>query len=65
MNRIKKYRKERGLTQRNLAYRLNISLSTLYSWEHGRHYPSIPDAVRLAEMLGCSLDSLFGGDAHV
>ena len=65
MNRIKKYRKERGLTQRKLADKLYISLSTMSSWEHGRHYPSIPDAVRLAETLGCSLDSLFRGGSYV
>lgn len=65
-NNIKRYRRALGLTQRALAKQLYISASTMYGWEHGRHDPSMPDAVRLADVLGVTLDQLYrDGGAHV
>ena len=44
-NRLPAWRKERGLTQRQLAAYLKVTYQTVNAWEHGRPMPHI---VRLA-----------------
>lgn len=57
---IKTLRKQKGLTQEELAIRLNVVRQTVSKWEKGL---SVPDAVqlqKLAEVLETDVASLLG-----
>ena len=63
MNRVAELRRERGLTQEELAYRARVSLRTITGWEKGQRTPHKGNARRLAKALGVELDALpFGAD---
>ena len=47
-----------GLTQSALAIRIGRELTTLRNWETGRFPLSMPDAERICEVLGCTLDDI-------
>ncbi len=57
---LMKLRENVGLTQRQLAQALNVTISTVSSWENGRHEPRLTFAQTklLTEVLMCSLDEL-------
>lgn len=55
---IKKLREKRGLTQADLARELSISQNALYRIEKGTLMVSVPVAIEIAEILGCTLDEL-------
>lgn len=40
-DRIREARKAAGLSAEDLAYRLGISVGTVYRWEQGKHAPSL------------------------
>ena len=59
---IKRYRKERGFTQEELAIRLNVVRQTVSKWEKNL---SVPDAAllqQLSEVLDVPVTALLGGD---
>lgn len=58
--RVKSLREERGLSQRALALRLEVSSSTIAKYEAGVHTPPLSVLVRLAAVLDVSLDQLAG-----
>ena len=58
---IQKYRKELGLTQRELGEALNVSSSAVSQWESGGT-PDITLLPAIAEKLRVSIDALFGRD---
>lgn len=49
-----------GITQRELAQMLGISQSTVAMWETGERSPKIHMIPKLAQVLGCTIDELFG-----
>ncbi len=57
-NNIAKLRKKRGLTQKELADMLYVSNKTVSKWERGAGYPELEQILKLAEILGVSLDTL-------
>ena len=57
--RIKELRKAKGYTQEQLAELIDIETCSLSSIEIGRHYPSMPTIVKIAENLGVELHKLF------
>jgi len=57
---ILKLRKESGLTQENLAEKLNISFQAVSKWENGQTSPDIIMLPMLARLFGVSIDKLFG-----
>ena len=59
-NRIKELRKEKGLTQKQLAELVNKSETGLASWEQGLSEPSINDIRALCKIFGVSADYLLG-----
>ncbi|HLX10907.1 MAG TPA: helix-turn-helix transcriptional regulator [Thermoanaerobaculia bacterium] len=61
--RVKSLREERGLSQRALALRLEVSSSTIAKYEAGVHTPPLSVLVRLAAVLDVSLDQLAGRGA--
>lgn len=53
-------RKEKELTQQNVADAAKISKSYYCDIERGFRNPSGPVALRLAEVLGCDMTRFFG-----
>ena len=50
-NRIKELRESRGITQAQLADRLNVTRSTVANWEAGNRLPDLNMLARLADFL--------------
>lgn len=64
--KIKILRKTRGLTQQQLAERLNVKRSTISNYEIGRRSPHIKELEEISEVLGVNLEYFgFGGSAAV
>ncbi|ORO96651.1 helix-turn-helix transcriptional regulator [Streptococcus mitis] len=59
-NRLKKLRKEKGLTQADLAKVLNTNQSQYGKYENGKTNLSIENAKILAEYFGVSIPYLLG-----
>ncbi len=53
-------RKERGLTQKELAEKLHVSDKSVSKWETGMHFPDIAIMEDLATALGISVVELLG-----
>ncbi|MFD1398593.1 helix-turn-helix domain-containing protein [Lacticaseibacillus suilingensis] len=58
--RISKLRKERSLTQPMLANQLNVSQSTITSWENDRRTISNDDLKQLADFFHVTTDYILG-----
>ena len=57
---IKMLRKERNLTQQELAEQLNVTSQAISKWENEMGMPDISLVVPLASVFGVSTDVLFG-----
>ena len=55
------YRKSRGLTQSQLAEKLNYSDKSISKWECGDVLPDIVTMSMIAEFFGITIDQLIGG----
>lgn len=65
MNRLKELRKERKLTQKELAQELGIPHRTLQSWENGVNQIKPNKAQNLAGYFGVSVGYLLGYDSPI
>ena len=54
-------RKEKELTQKDLAARLGVTDKAVSRWETGKGYPDISLLPALAEELGCTVNELLSG----
>ena len=59
MFRIEQLRKEKGLTQDQLAKMLGLAPHTVNRWERGHHMPNAMDLRRMAGIFECSLEALY------
>jgi transcriptional regulator with XRE-family HTH domain len=59
--RIKKLRKERSWTQKDLASKLDVPFSVLNKYESGINVPPIEKLIALADALQTSVDYLLTG----
>lgn len=57
---VKYNRKRVGISQVALAAALNVSQSTVASWENGSRYPDVGTLCRMADFFQVSTDSLLG-----
>ncbi|WP_020006329.1 helix-turn-helix domain-containing protein [Salinicoccus albus] len=57
---IKHYRKIRGLTQKDLADKIDVSNVVLSRYESSQRTPDTETQVKLADVLEISLDELYG-----
>lgn len=62
--RIAKRREAAGLTQIELAERIDISNNHLSSIERGKAMPSLPILIKICDMLKITPDYLFLGTMH-
>ena len=58
-DRLRISRKEKGLSQEQLAEELNVSRQTVTKWESGIAYPELRKTIELGIKLGKDLDWLF------
>lgn len=56
---LKAARVNTGLTQSEVAEKLNISVGTLKNWERGKTFPKQPQIEALCELYGVTYDNLF------
>lgn len=59
---IKRLRRERDMTQEELAELLNVSFQSVSRWENGACYPDLELIPAIAGFFGVSADSLMGLD---
>lgn len=58
-NIIEQKRKERGMTQQQLAAALGVSRQTIISLESGKYNPSILLAHAIAGLFGAQIEDIF------
>lgn len=62
--RLKQLRRENGLTQTELAYKLKIGQTTIASYENGTREPHIFSLIAYADFFKCSIDYLTGREQN-
>lgn len=63
MENLRLLRKKHGLTQVQLAEILNISQSTLWGYETGKHEPDNTTLQKISNYFKVSIDYLFGRES--
>ena len=58
-NRLREYRLGLGLSQADLASRVDITRQALYAVEMNQYLPGTEVALKLATILGCTVEDLF------
>ncbi|MHB8040941.1 helix-turn-helix transcriptional regulator [Streptococcus oralis] len=58
--RLKEFRLEKDLSQKEVADLVHVNRVTYTNWERGKREPSFENLVKLADLLDVSLDWLFG-----
>lgn len=53
-------RKKANILQADLAAAMNVNQSTVSMWESGASAPTADKLPKLAQLLGCTIDALFG-----
>lgn len=62
--RIREIRERWGMSQEELAKRLNVSVSAVKTWENGLGYPSIENCVGLTQVFHISSEYFFAPKVH-
>ena len=60
MNQIRKYRRKRNLKQSELALLVGVNRTAVTKWESGEANPRAERLLKIADVLRCSIDDLFG-----
>ena len=60
--KLQNLRKEKGLTQEELAEILYVSRTAVSKWESGRGYPSIDSLKDISKYFGVTIDDLLSGE---
>lgn len=61
--KLQELRKNKGLTQEELAEDLYVSRTAISKWELGRGYPSIDSLKEIAKYFSVTIDDLLSGEA--
>ena len=61
-NLIKELRTEKGLTQKELAEKLNVSTAAVSKWENGKGFPEISILEKISSELEISITELVKGE---
>ena len=60
-----KLRKEKGLSQEELGYKLNVTRQTVSKWELGQTTPEMDKLLELSKMFGISVDELLDNTKEI
>lgn len=60
--KIQELRKQKGITQNELAEALYVSRTAVSKWESGRGYPNIDSLKAIAKFFSVTMDELLSGD---
>lgn len=60
-NKLYELRKQKGLSQEELANRLNVSRQTISKWEVGDSTPDLEKLAAISDLFNISLDELVHG----
>lgn len=63
-NNIREFRKERGLTQEQIAEVFGVTVGAVHKWEKGLSTPELPLILEIADFFDTSLDVLIGFEAR-
>ena len=55
-------RKRRGMTQEDLAEKMEVSRQSVSKWESNSAYPEMDAILRLCDLFSCDMDTLLRGD---
>ena len=61
-NDVRERRVAKGLSQADLAQRLDVSRQTINSIETDRYTPSLPLAIAIARFFGATVEEIFHAD---
>ena len=59
---LRELRKERGITQEDLAEKLNVSSRTISRWETGSNMPDISLLIEIADFFDVSIPEIINGE---
>ncbi len=59
---LQNIRKQKNLSQEELADKLNVSRQSVSKWESGSSYPEIEKIITICEIFQCSMDELVKGE---
>lgn len=57
---LKSIRNRAGMSQKEVADKLGVKVSTYGTWERGERMMSLEQAYNVAQVLGCTLEELVG-----
>jgi transcriptional regulator with XRE-family HTH domain len=60
MTNLQRIRKEKGMSQKELADALGVTQGTVSAWESGRWDPTVENLRAVAKVLGVTVDELIG-----
>ena len=63
--KLKNARVQSGMTQENVAEKINVSRQTISNWENDKSYPDVNSLVLLSQVFEVSLDQLIKGDVEM
>lgn len=56
--KLQKFRKEKGMSQENLAAIIGVSRQSVSKWESGQAYPELDKIIALSELFNVTVDNL-------
>ena len=59
MNKIKEFRKKQKLSQDDIAKMIGVKQNTYSQWETGERTPNVIKALKIAEILETTVESLY------
>ncbi|NLK99250.1 MAG: helix-turn-helix transcriptional regulator [Clostridiales bacterium] len=62
-NRISQLRREKGITQEDMAERLGVTPQAVSKWENDISYPDILLLPKISKLLGVTVDELLSGES--
>ncbi|MBQ5322503.1 MAG: helix-turn-helix transcriptional regulator, partial [Oscillospiraceae bacterium] len=62
IEKLRNLRKQKGITQEELAEKLFVSRTAVSKWESGKGYPSIDSLKMISKFYSVTVDELLSGD---
>lgn len=59
MNKLKEFRKNKKLSQSDIAEIMKVKQNTVSQWENDIRIPNVKQGIKLAEILGTTVESLY------